>query len=151
VVNIDANPFDSTRSHTERRRRLVILAGLGALAIGFVASVLTGCVADGEEGSARSTRKIGGRGSRVYLDEEGRPFVPTPQAPAAEGNGTAPRARREAPATFEVEPAPGGGEMVVLDGRLQHYTSARANESKDLAVGCTRPEGAAPGSAGDGR
>jgi hypothetical protein len=77
-------------------------------------------------------------GMRVYLDEDGRPTVP----PAASSHVfVAPQVSR--PAAPEIAPlteidAPGGGKMVILDGRFQPYSTARITADGTVLVECKR-------------
>ena len=74
-------------------------------------------------------------GMRVYLDEDGRPTPPT----ASSNVFVAPQVSR--PAAPEIAPpteidAPGGGKMVILDGRSQPYSTARITADGTVLVEC---------------
>ena len=75
-------------------------------------------------------------GMQVYLDEDGRPTVPPTTSPHV---FVAPQVSR--PATPEIAPpteidAPGGGKMVILDGRFQSYSTARITADGTVLVEC---------------
>ena len=75
-------------------------------------------------------------GMRVYLDKDGRPTVPPTASPHV---FVAPQASR--PTAPEIAPltemdAPGGGKMVVLDGRFQSYSTARITAEGKVLVEC---------------
>lgn len=77
-------------------------------------------------------------GSRIYLDAEGRPVVPPPESsapvqPYAEGTATGQASDPE------ITAAPGGGRMVILDGRFHHYTTAHVEAGDRLSIDCNRP------------
>ena len=75
-------------------------------------------------------------GMRVYLDEDGRPTVPPTASPHV---FVAPQVSR--PTAPEIAPlteidAPGGGKMVILDGRFQSYSTARITADGTVLVEC---------------
>jgi len=77
-------------------------------------------------------------GMRVYLDEDGRPTVPPTASPHV---FVAPQVSR--PTAPEIAPlteidAPGGGKMVILDGRFQSYSTARITADGTVLVECKR-------------
>jgi hypothetical protein len=78
-------------------------------------------------------------GMRIYLDEDGRPTLPPVDPPGVS------RARQTSrPMAAEPEPlpeieGPGGGTMVILDGRFQSHSTARITEDGTLSVECKRP------------
>ena len=107
--------------------------------LGFAAAVLTFTVAAvvqaGDDPPAAP-----GSGMRVYLDEQGRPIAPPPEAPAVEPPPPQLPARK-APRPV-LERAPGGGEMI----RNDHVDYSRHHLGKDGrgTVDCV------PGRAGTG-
>jgi len=79
----------------------------------------------------------GGARSRVYLDEAGRPVVPAPGHELEPPGEDAALGQRVAP-TPRVEPAPGGGEMILLHGRLRHAQMAQRAPDGRVSIGCER-------------
>jgi hypothetical protein len=79
-------------------------------------------------------RDGGKSGSVVVLDDDGRPMVPE-ETPAVdnEGGGAA-VARGDGP--LELVDAPGGGEMVVLDGRFHHFVEGIVRRDGPAAARC---------------
>jgi len=77
-------------------------------------------------------------GMRVMLDDAGRPVVPTPASALAAGEPrqSPPAGALQARAAARVETAPGGGEMVLLEGRAAHHLRAERAGDGRLAVGC---------------
>lgn len=74
--------------------------------------------------------------SVVHLDEAGRPIVPPPAlVPPAEPAGVTAQAAPE----LQVEPAPGGGDMIVTRGRLRQSSIARLRPEGGLVSECARP------------
>jgi hypothetical protein len=76
-------------------------------------------------------------GSVVHLDPAGRPVAPAPAiAPDV------PRAAlRRAARPPQVEPAPGGGEMVILDTRFARDLGARRAADGRVELRCERARG----------
>jgi hypothetical protein len=75
---------------------------------------IAACQAEPPQKDAGAPAAAPAQGMRVYLDDHGKPRLPSPEEIAAE------RAARAqlVPATPPVEvPAPGGGKMVNLEGR----------------------------------
>ncbi len=75
---------------------------------------------------------------RVVLDDAGRPVVPTPAGALAAGEPrqAPPPGALQARAAARVETAPGGGEMVLLEGRAAHHLRVERAGDGRLAVGC---------------
>ncbi len=128
-------------------RRWLLRAAPVAVSLGFI---LSGCggpsgepaVPAGVRGAATG-RAAAHAGAVVYLDASGRPIVPTPAAPADAEPGRA-AARRElqpdaTPLPLRVEPAPGGGDMIVTRGRLLQSDVARLTPEHRLVTECERP------------
>lgn len=80
---------------------------------------------------------VAAAGSIVHLDADGRPIVP-PDTDVSAPSAPARAASRRIGPPPAIEPAPGGGDMVVLDGRLQHYTVIDRAADGSLAGACAR-------------
>jgi hypothetical protein len=73
-------------------------------------------------------------GWEIHLDEGGKPVVPDPaesSPPSLEGHDAAQQAMPE------VQVAPGGGEMVILDDRFNR-NSVGHREGDEVRIGCKR-------------
>lgn len=114
--------------------------GAAMVGIGMVAwawwPIAAAPVAGGEPGSPRAA-------SIVHLDGDGHPIVPEHPpdmgAPNLGGEASGSAAGIEDPPL--PEPAPGGGEMVVVGDRLRHYSTAEREGEAGLRVGCERDVG----------
>ncbi len=83
-------------------------------------------------------------GMSVHLDDHGRPMLPPSDDVSSvprrhDLESAAPATTRPLPSFV---PAPGGGEMVVLDERFDHHSTVRRRAALPLTVECGR--GSAP-------
>lgn len=127
---------------TERhmRPRLFIVIGLVTLLGGAALS----CRSGAEREVVRQSPASGAAaGIRVYLDDNGRPVVPTPGADpppdnrAVDGDTQPQRASVPQRPPVRVEAAPGGGEMVLLGGLVEHQMRATRGSDGESNVDCT--------------
>jgi len=81
----------------------------------------------------------------VHLDDDRKPVVPTPQQieprqpdERDQGSGAVQPTDEQLPMP-QFQPAPGGGEMLLLDQRFRHDMRATRRSSDSVAVECTQP------------
>jgi hypothetical protein len=74
---------------------------------------------------------------RIELDDAGHPVVPEPaDATADDQSFDNPRGALQLRAPLRIEAAPGGGEMVRLDGLVEHHSTVVRERGDRLGVTC---------------
>lgn len=87
--------------------------------------------------AANRSATTAGSGMRIELDDAGRPVVPEPaDATAHDQSADDPRAALQLRAPLRIEAAPGGGEMVRLDGLIEHHSRVVRQAGDRLGVTC---------------
>jgi hypothetical protein len=82
----------------------------------------------------------------VYLDDQHHPIVPTPSVDSGrgeQGGSAADEPSSGQPTLPQFQPAPGGGEMLLLDDRFRHDMRGTRRAAGSIAAECTQPGAAA--------
>jgi hypothetical protein len=118
-----------TQRGRQRTHRLYCAAGAAVAGLLLVAAV-------GRHASAGQERAA--HGYVVQLDTDGRPIVPTPGDESVVAEPAQGTAAETAPP--QVQPAPGGGEMIILDGRFRNDSVGHRTDGGRVSIECTRPD-----------
>jgi hypothetical protein len=116
--------------------------------------VLLGCVVSGSSVSAGDVETRGGpAGMRAYFDPKtGKMGPPAPDQAAPAAADAAPAAEQSAHSTsgqgLTLVPAPGGGQMIDLQGRFQNTITATLKPDGTVQTECHPSAGASAGAVG---